>query len=161
MRDDDVERVARRSRRRRLDGTVEGFERGEVGIERCEEWKRREAQTPSPHTSGKRNWPITGARRRFTEQTSYLPTYLPTVNIIPFPLDSFAQPSNPPNLPSCETTKAFTMSAPFAMMRTRMMMRAQPSRILQMHQQRFMGSFKPTARVMSPVPVCTDEACHA
>jgi hypothetical protein len=42
------------------------------------------------------------------------------------------------------------------MMRTRLMMRAQPSRIIQMHQQRFMGSFKPTARVMSPVPVCTD-----
>lgn len=45
------------------------------------------------------------------------------------------------------------------MMRTRMMLRAQPSRIIQMHQQRFMG-MKPTGRVMSPVPVCTEELDH-
>merc|ERR1712000_108027 len=45
-----------------------------------------------------------------------------------------------------------TMSAPMlaSAMRTRMMLRAQPSRIINM-QQRFMG-MKPTGRVMSPVP---------
>jgi hypothetical protein len=41
------------------------------------------------------------------------------------------------------------------MLRQRMMLRAQPSRIINM-QQRFM-SFKPTAKKMSPVPVCTGE----
>merc|ERR1712098_669473 len=49
------------------------------------------------------------------------------------------------------TLHSAIMSAPLAnMMRTRMMLRAQPSRIINM-QQRFMG-MKPTGRVMSPVP---------